>query len=61
MAVPLESGQVRRGVLSALSTQPDHFADRDLLFLRTVSRWMGNILQRIELEERHAVNDTPQT
>jgi two-component system OmpR family sensor kinase len=54
IAVPLEVGQVRRGVLCAVSTQTDYFADRDLLFLRAVSRWVGNMLQRMEVEERNA-------
>jgi two-component system, OmpR family, sensor kinase len=53
IAVPLEASGVRRGVLSAVSTQADYFADRDLLFLRAVSRWVGNVLLRIELEERN--------
>jgi signal transduction histidine kinase/DNA-binding CsgD family transcriptional regulator len=52
--VPLEVGEVRRGVLAAQSTQPDYFAGRDLLFLRAVSRWVGNMVQRIELGERTA-------
>ena len=54
IAVPLEVGGVRRGVLSAVSTQSDYFADRDLLFLRAVSRWVANVLQRIELDEQNA-------
>jgi two-component system, OmpR family, sensor kinase len=54
IAVPLELGGARGGVLSAMSTQPDYFAHRDLLFLRAVSRWVANVLQRVELEERNA-------
>ena len=60
IAVPLETGEVRRGVLCAVSTQPDYFADRDLLFLRAVSRWVGNMLQRIELDERNAAASVEQ-
>jgi signal transduction histidine kinase len=54
VAVPLQIGDVRRGVLAAQSTQADYFAERDLLFLRAVSRWVGNMVQRIELAERTA-------
>src|SRR6266498_1208216 len=60
IAVPLDVGEVRRGVLTAQSTQPDYFAERDLLFLRAVSRWVGNIVQRIELAERHAAASVEQ-
>ncbi len=51
IAVPLMAGNVRRGVLTAQSTQPDLFAQRDLLFLQAVSRWVGSVLQRLELAE----------
>jgi two-component system OmpR family sensor kinase len=51
IAVPLMAGDVRRGVLTAQSTQPDFFAQRDLLFLQAVSRWVGSVLQRLELAE----------
>jgi two-component system OmpR family sensor kinase len=55
VAVPLEVGEVRRGVLAAQSTQPDFFAERDVRFLRAVSRWVGNMVQSIELVERTPV------
>jgi signal transduction histidine kinase/DNA-binding CsgD family transcriptional regulator len=54
MAVPLETGDLRRGVLTAQSTQPDFFAERDLLFLQAVGRWVGSLVQRAELSERNA-------
>jgi signal transduction histidine kinase len=54
IAVPLEVGDVRRGVLTAQSTQPDFFSERDLLFLRAVSRWVASMAQRAELSERNA-------
>ncbi len=54
LAVPLQVGDVRRGVLAAQSTQADYFAERDLLFVRAVSRWVGNMVQRLELAERTA-------
>ena len=56
VAVPLEMGEVRRGVLVVQSTQPDHFAERDLLFVRAASHSIGNLVQRIELAERSAVD-----
>ncbi len=54
IAVPLEIGDLRRGVLTAQSTQPDFFAERDLLFLGAVSRWVANAAQHAELAERNA-------
>jgi len=54
IAVALEVVGVRRGVLAAQSTQPDFFAQRDLLFLRAVSRWVGNMVHRLELDQRSA-------
>ena len=41
-------------MLTAQSAQPDFFAERDLLFLRAVSRWVANAAQRAELSERDA-------
>lgn len=55
IAVPLEMGDVRHGVLAAQSTQPDFFSDRDLRFLQAVSRWVATSAQRAELAERNAV------
>jgi len=54
VAVPLEIGSVRMGVLTAQSTQPDFFGERDLLFLRAVSRWVANAAQHAELAEHSA-------
>jgi|SRR5579859_4421310 len=54
LAVPLEMGEVGRGVLTAQSSQSDFFAERDLLFLTAVSRWVANAAQRAELAERNA-------
>jgi two-component system OmpR family sensor kinase len=54
IAVPLMTGDVRRGVVTAQSTQPDFFAQRDLLFLQAVSRWVGSTVQRLELAEANA-------
>jgi signal transduction histidine kinase len=60
LAVPLEMDNLRRGVLTAQSTQPDFFAERDLLFLRAVSRWVANAAQRAELAERNAAASVEQ-
>ncbi len=54
VAVPLEIGNVKRGVLIAQATQPDFFAERDLLFLRAVSHWVVYAIQHAELVERSA-------
>jgi signal transduction histidine kinase len=60
LAVPLEMGDLRRGVLTAQSSQPDFFAERDLLFLRAVSRWVANAAQHAELAERSAAASVEQ-
>lgn len=60
IAVPLEIAGVRRGVLSAQSTQIDFFTERDLTFLQAVSHWVGNAAQRAELAERSVVASVQQ-
>ena len=52
IGVPLEVAGDRRGALVAQSSQADFFAQRDLLFLQAVSRWVGNVVHRVELVER---------
>jgi signal transduction histidine kinase/DNA-binding CsgD family transcriptional regulator len=54
VAVPLEIGNVKQGVLMAQSTQPDFFTERDFLFLRAVSHWVVYAIQHAELAERSA-------
>jgi signal transduction histidine kinase/DNA-binding CsgD family transcriptional regulator len=54
VAVPLAVGGVRRGVLTAQTTQPAFFNARDLLFLQAVSRWVGITAQQAELAEWNA-------
>jgi DNA-binding CsgD family transcriptional regulator len=44
----------RRGVLSALSTEPDKFTDQDLAFLLAVAGWIGMVADRAELAEAMA-------
>jgi two-component system, OmpR family, sensor kinase len=41
----------RRGVLSALSTRPENFDERDLRFLEAVAGWIGIITHRAELSQ----------
>jgi signal transduction histidine kinase/DNA-binding CsgD family transcriptional regulator len=54
IAVPLDIGGTRHGVLSAQSVERDAFSDRDLQFLQAVSRWVGNVGHRAALAERTA-------
>jgi two-component system OmpR family sensor kinase len=54
IAVPLGASGTCRGVLSAQTTRPDFFSERDLLFLQAVSRWVGSMAHRAELAERNA-------
>jgi two-component system, OmpR family, sensor kinase len=54
IGVPLEVGGVRRGALTAQSTEPEFFSQRDLRFLQAVSRWVGNVAHSSELAERNA-------
>jgi hypothetical protein len=51
LAVPVDIGNVRLAVLTAQWTQPDFFAERDLLFMRAVSRWLANAAQHAEAVE----------
>lgn len=51
--VPLVIEGRRRGVLSAMSTIPERFAERDPGFLQAVASWIGLLLRRTELEEQH--------
>ncbi|GAC1320000.1 MAG: hypothetical protein NVSMB2_15690 [Chloroflexota bacterium] len=60
IAVPLEIAGVRRGVLSAVSTQAHFFTERDLMFLQAVSRWVGSAAQRGELAERSVLASVQQ-
>src|ERR1051326_7962616 len=53
IAVPLQVGEIRRGVLLAQSTHQHYFAERGLLFLASVSRWVGTMVHGIELAQRN--------
>ena len=52
LAQPLDVGGRRRGVLVASATAPDAFTERDLRFLRAVSRWVGSVAHRAELVQQ---------
>jgi two-component system OmpR family sensor kinase len=55
MDVPLHINGDRRGVLTAVSRQPDFFTERDLHFLVAVSDWIGLVTERSELVEQRTV------
>lgn len=49
LAVPLEVGGTRRGVLTAASVQPERFTSEDLRLARLLARWVGGVAHRAEL------------
>lgn len=55
--VPFEVNEVRRGVLSAVSTIPDYFTARDVKMTEVVARWVGLLTQRAELVEKIRVTE----
>lgn len=57
-AVPLEVGGQRRGVLHAMDARPDFFGEQDRPFLTAVAHWIGLVIQRAELTERHTAEAT---
>ena len=52
IGTPLVVGTERRGALQAASVRRNAFDQDDLQFLRGVSRWIGTIAHRAELDER---------
>jgi signal transduction histidine kinase len=52
IAVPLEADGERRGVLEAVSAQPDAFGQDDLSFLQIVAWWVAVVTQRNEFVEQ---------
>ena len=52
ITVPLDVHGERRGVLSAVSLQPEFFAEADLRFLQAVASWIGTVAHRAELFEQ---------
>jgi two-component system, OmpR family, sensor kinase len=58
IAVPLEVGGTRRGVLAVASRQPDFWDADDVRFAEALTRWVGTLAHRAELVaeiERSAV------
>jgi DNA-binding CsgD family transcriptional regulator len=51
---PVDVAGERRGVLAAVSPQPDFFTERDLRFLQAVSGWVGIVMHRAELFQQVA-------
>jgi DNA-binding CsgD family transcriptional regulator len=51
---PVDVAGERRGVLAAVSPEPDFFTERDLRFLQAVSSWVGIVMHRAELFEQVA-------
>lgn len=51
IAVLIEVGSQRRGVLDVQSATPDLFTADDVRFLETMARWVGAVVHRIELSE----------
>ena len=50
--VAIETNGLRRGVLAVVSSQTDHFSERDELFLEAVAGWVGLLVHRAELVQR---------
>jgi GAF domain-containing protein len=46
--VPLAVAGQRRGVLSAASTEPAHWTERDVHFLVAVAGWVGMVTHRAD-------------
>lgn len=51
IAVVIEVGGERRGVLDVQSREPDFFTVDDVRFLETVAHWVGAVVHRVELSE----------
>jgi two-component system OmpR family sensor kinase len=56
LAVPLDVGGERRGVLLAVSLKHDFFSDQDARMAENVSRWVGLVAHRAELVEQIRVS-----
>ena len=54
MDVPLDVGEMRRGVLAVATAEPERWTERDLNFLQAVAGWVGMLTQRAELSEELA-------
>jgi two-component system, OmpR family, sensor kinase len=56
VAVPLQVGPERRGVLAVASQQPRFFSAEDVRFIEIVVRWVGMLVHRAELVAEIARN-----
>jgi K+-sensing histidine kinase KdpD len=54
LAVPLDVGGVRRGVISLASRREKAFSSDDLKLLKIVGVWVGNLVHRSELMQSQA-------
>lgn len=60
IAVPLDVGGTRRGVLSLASRRSDRFGSQDLALVKIVSNWVGGLVQRLELMDVVAMRASEQ-
>jgi len=51
VAVPLDAGERRRGVVLVSSLKPDFFSEADATFVSSAARWVGSVAERAELSE----------
>jgi two-component system, OmpR family, sensor kinase len=56
LAVPLDIGGARRGVISLASRRADAFGSQDVALLKIVGNWVGSLAHRLELTEAFAAS-----
>jgi two-component system, OmpR family, sensor kinase len=54
LAVSLDVGGARRGVISLASKRPDAFGAQDVALMKIVSNWVGGLVHRLELSDASA-------
>jgi signal transduction histidine kinase len=52
IAVPLDSGDRRRGVVLVSSLKPDFFSEADAAFVGSAAKWVASVAERAELIEQ---------
>jgi len=60
LAVPIDIGGKRRGVLMLTSKTPEYFTQEDARFVAAAGRWVGVVAHRAELAEEIARNAAEQ-
>ena len=60
LAVPLQIGSKRRGVVAICSLQPDFFTEADEAFVKSAAAWVGIVAHRAELIEEIGRNAVEQ-